>query len=77
MNAIPDTLFLEDENKKSIRLEDVKENENYRIRTHAAKDPGYEYIYLSKDGTNLQFYNMYLNKVNLRLGILLIYVLFK
>ena len=76
MNAIPDTLFLEDENKKSIRLEDVKENENYRIRTHAAKDPGYEYIYLSKDGTNLQFYNMYL-KVNLRLGILLIYVLFK
>ena len=75
MNAIPDTLFLEDENKKSIRLEDVKENENYRIRTHAAKDPGYEYIYLSKDGTNLQFYNMY--KVNLRLGILLIYVLFK
>ena len=84
LHEIPDTLFLVDENKTSIRLEDVKENENYRIRTHAAKDQGYEYIYLSWDGTNMQFYDMYLNprqygthaKVKLRLAILL-YVLLK
>ena len=57
----PDILFFVAENKTTIRLEDVKKNENYKIKTSKPWNDGYEYMYLDGNGTNTYFYNMYLN----------------
>ena len=89
LQASPDTLFFVDENKRTVCLEDVIKEENYRniyrIRTHKPHYPRKNYMYLDRNGTNIYFYNMYFNpnihpishaRVKIRLGISS-YVLFK
>ena len=61
LNASPATLVFVDENKKTIRLEDVKDEEYYRIQNLGSTNAVWKYMYMSVDGTNIYFYDMYFN----------------
>ena len=55
LQASPDALFIVDENKSTVCLEDVKREEKYRIKTGKPHYPRKNYMYLDGDGTNIYF----------------------
>ena len=57
MNEKSVTHVLVDENERTICLDDVEENESYRIMTLKTIDPGYHYMYMAWTGTNIYLYN--------------------
>ena len=61
LNASPATLVFVDENKKIIRLEDVKDEEYYRIQNLGSPNAEWNYMYMSNAGTNIYFYDIYFN----------------
>ena len=61
MNEKSVTHVLVDEKERTICLDDVEENESYRIMTLKTIDPGYHYMYMAWTGTNIYLYNTYLN----------------
>ena len=68
LNASPSTLVFVDENKKIIGLEDVKEEEYYRIENLGSPNAEWKYMYMRVDGTNIYFYDMYFNPMWLGFG---------
>ena len=51
LSFTPNAYVFVDEYKQTVRLEDLKENEYYRLKTLATTHPGWEYMYMSDIGT--------------------------